>query len=81
MRACDVVDLRGQADVVGRGVSVYLPITKTGRRQAVQVADPGVAHLLAAWASARRRLHGEESRLFPAPATLRAALARSLRAF
>jgi len=74
----DVVDTRGHVDPVGRGISVYLNETKTGRRQAVQIEDPAVARLVLAWATVVRRTEGARARLFPAPAALRAALARAL---
>ena len=35
LTVADVYDTRGQVDLVGRGVSVSLPETKTGLRQAV----------------------------------------------
>ena len=76
-----VVDTRGQSDAVGRGVSVFLPEAKTGRRQAVQVADPDVAVLLVAWAEATRRSAGGDAPLFPQPHQLRAALDQSLAVF
>ena len=74
-----VVDHRGQPDPLSRGVSVYLPVTKTGRHQAVRVEDAAVAELLAAWAEAVRRSGGR--RLFGTPDALRRALARALSAF
>ena len=48
LRVGDIVDHRQQADAVGRGVAVYLRVTKTGRRQAVQIEDPHLAGLLVA---------------------------------
>ena len=75
----DVVDTRGQADPVGRGVSVYLPVTKTGPRQAVAVQDPAVAALLLCWKAAVARTSGFDAPLFPRPAGLRQVLARGLR--
>ena len=73
--AADVHDTRGQVDPVGRGVSVFLPETKTGRRQAVTVEDPAVAALLLVLA----RAQGERGAvLFPPPAKLRSVLARCL---
>jgi len=75
-----VVDHRGQLDPIGRGVSVYLPRTKTGRHQAVRVENPAVANLLLAWTEAVREVDGPHARLFGTPAELRAALARALSA-
>ena len=72
----DIVDLRGAADPVLRGVSVYLPRTKTGRRQAVRIESPELAELLVAWRVASER--AGKRRLFPSPAALRAALSRAL---
>ena len=74
-----VVDHRGQPDPLSHGVLVYLPVTKTGRRQAVRVEDATVAEMLAVWAEAIRRSGGR--RLFGTPADLRRALARALSAF
>ena len=73
--AADVHDTRGQVDPVGRGVSVFLPETKTGRRQAVMVEDPAVAALLLVLARAQGQ---RAAQLFPPPATLRSVLARCL---
>jgi len=73
-----VVDLRAQADPVGRGVAVYLPTTKTGRNQAVRIDDPGVAVLLVAWRDAAVRTHGDRAVLFPDQKRLRAVLADML---
>ena len=53
--AADVHDTRGQVDVVGRGVSVFLPETKTGRRQAGMREDPAFAALLLVLAGAQRQ--------------------------
>ncbi len=71
----DVHDTRGQVDPVGRGVSVYLPETKTGRRQAVMVEEPAVAALLLVLANAPGP---RAAKLFPPPANLRSVLARCL---
>ena len=73
MTAADVHDTREQVDPVGRGVSVFLPETKTGRRQAVMVEDPAVAALLLVLARAQGQRHAP---LFPPPAKLRSVLAR-----
>ena len=73
--AADVHDTRKQVDPVGRGVSVFLPETKTGRRQAVMVEDPAVAALLLVLAGAQGQ---PAAKLFPPPATLRSVLARCL---
>ena len=73
--AADVHDTRGQVDPVGRGVSVFLPETKTGRRQAVIVEDPAVDALLLVLARAQGQ---RAAQLFPPPATLRSVLARCL---
>lgn len=81
LRARDVVDTRDHADEVMHGVSVFLPKTKTGRRQAVRIEDPAVADLLVAWRDACGARHGENAQLFPDPPDLRAALARSLGLF
>ena len=77
LRVGDIVDHRQQADAVGRGVAVYLRVTKTGRRQAVQIEDPHLAALLVAWqaAVARRSPLGP---LFPPVATLRLTFNRAL---
>ena len=73
--AADVHDTRKQVDPVGRGVSVFLPETKTGRRQAVMVEDPAVAALLLVLAGAQGQA---AAKLFPPPAQLRSVLARCL---
>ena len=77
LRVGDIVDHRQQADAVGRGVAVYLRVTKTGRRQAVQIEDPHLAALLVAWqaAVARRSPLGP---LLPNVATLRLTFNRAL---
>ena len=77
----DVVDHRELADSVGRGVSVFMPVAKTGRRQAVLVEDEGVAALLLVWKAAVLRTRGTGARLFPDPPQLREAMQRGLRAF
>ena len=59
LRVGDIVDHRAQADPVGRGVAVYLRVTKTGRRQAVMVEDPALAELPVAWQAAVGGLRGE----------------------
>ncbi len=64
LRVGDIVDHRQQADAVGRGVAVYLRVTKTGRLQAVQIED-----------LARRSPLGP---LFPPVATLRLTFNRAL---
>ena len=71
----DVYDSRRQVDPVGRGVSVFLPETKTGRRQAVMVEEPAVAALLLALARAQDQ---RTAKLFPTPDKLRRVLARCL---
>ena len=71
----DVHDTRGQVDPVGRGVSIFLPETKTGLRQAVIVEEPAVAALLLVLA---RDQGQREARLFPSPDKLRAVLTRCL---
>ena len=73
-----IVDHRDQLDPIGRGVSVYLPRTKTGRHQAVRLESPDVAALLVAWKDAVREVSGPGARLFGSPAELRAALASAL---
>ena len=73
--AADVHDTRAQVDPVGRGVSVFLPETKTGRRQAVMVEDPAVAALLLVLVRAQVQ---RAAKLFSAPATVRSVLARCL---
>ena len=55
LRVGDIVDHRQEAVVVGRGVAVYLRVTKIGRRQAVQIEDPHLAALLVAWQAAVAR--------------------------
>ena len=60
--AADVHDTRAEVDPVGRGVSVVLPETKTGRRQAIVVEDPAVAALLLVLARAQGHRHAP---LFP----------------
>jgi len=81
LRARDVVDSRAQHDPVGQCVAVYLPTAKTGRRQAVAIACPETATLVAAWAAARLQLAGPNALLFPDQPALRAGLAASLAAF
>ena len=71
----DVYDSRRQVDPVGRGVSVFLPETKTGRRQAVMVEEPAVAALLLALARAQDQ---RTAKIFPTPDMLRRVLARCL---
>ena len=74
LRKGDVVDGRRHPDPVHRHVAVFLSSTKTGPRQAVQLRDPQVAALVAAWA------HVAEpgALLFPSQPDLRSALARAL---
>ena len=72
----DIVDLRAVADPVLRGVSVYLPVTKTGRRQAVRIESIELAELVVAWRTASVRAGAR--RMFPSPASLRASLQRAL---
>ena len=72
----DVVDLRAVADSVLHGVSVYLPVTKTGRRQAVRIEAPELAALVVAWRVAAERAGARW--LFPTQASLRAFLNRAL---
>jgi hypothetical protein len=79
LRSGAVVDTRGVSDPVGRGVSVFLPETKTGRRQAVKVEDPELAGLLLAWTAVSERSLGPGALLFPSPDRLRAILALCLR--
>ena len=75
LTVADVYDTRDQVDPVGRGVSVFLAETKTGRRQAVTLEEPAVAALLLTLA----RAQGQRSAgLFPAPDKLRRVLARCL---
>ena len=62
MTVADVYDIRGQIDPVGRGVSVFLAETKSGRRQAVTVEEPAVAAMLLALA---RALGQRGAKLFP----------------
>jgi integrase len=76
----DIVDHRGQADPVGRGVAVYLPITKTGRRQAVLIEDPALADAVVRWKDAVRSQRGAGALLFPSKAVLRDRLRRALTA-
>ena len=45
LRVRDVVDSREHADPVMRGVSVFIPEAKTGRRQSVRVEDAKIAVL------------------------------------
>ena len=73
--AADVHDTRAQVDPVGRGVSVFLPETKTGRRQAVSVEEPAVAALLLVLVRAQVQ---RDAKMFHAPTTLRSVLARCL---
>ncbi len=75
----DIVDHRGQADEVGRGVAVYLAVTKTGTRQAVMIEDAELAGLIVQWRDAVAEQDPAGS-LFPAAAVLRATLARALAA-
>ena len=72
----DIVDLRAVADPVLRGVSVYLPVTKTGRRQAVRIESIELAELVVAWRTASVRAGAR--RMFPSQASLRASLQRAL---
>ena len=76
----DIVDHRGQADTVGRGVAVYLRVTKTGRRQAVMIEDPDLAEAIVQWREAVRGRGGATSLLFPSPYVLRDRLRRALTA-
>ena len=71
-----VVDQRGAEDPVMRGVAVYLPRTKTGRRQAVRIDSPELAELVVAWRTASERAGAR--RLFPPAASLRVSLNRAL---
>ncbi len=73
-----VVDHRDIADPLGRGVSVFLPVAKTGRRQAVQIESAEVTALVLAWREATVRTGG--GALFPPPDVLRRGLARALAA-
>ena len=61
-----------------RGVAVYLPRTKTGRRQAVRIDSPELAELVVAWRTASERAGAR--RLFPPAASLRVSLNRALQA-
>ena len=79
LRVGDIVDHRAQADPVGRGVAVYLRVTKTGRRQAVMVEDPALAELLVAWQAAVARTN-PGGPLFPPVLELRGMMNRALRA-
>ena len=74
LRVGDIVDHRHQADIVGRGVAVYLRSMKTGVRQAVRIEDPALATLVVAWQAAVAR-HKPSVSLFPGVAKLRAASA------
>ena len=65
----DIVDHRGQADTVGRGVAVYLRVTKTGRRQAVMIEDPELAEAIVFRAELGPRSR-EKPALLPSLATL-----------
>ena len=71
-----VVDQRGAEDAVMRGVAVFLPRTKTGRRQAVRIESPELAELVVAWRTASERAGARQ--LFPPAASLRASLHRAL---
>ena len=55
---------------------MYLPRTKTGRRQAVRIESPELAELVVAWRTASERAGAR--RLFPLAASLRASLNRAL---
>ena len=79
LRVGDIVDHRAQADPVGRGVAVYLRVTKTGRRQAVMVEDPALAELPVAWQAAVARTN-PGGLLFPPVLELRGMMNRALRA-
>ena len=79
LRVGDIVDHRAQADPVGRGVAVYLRVTKTGRRQAVMVEDPALADLLVAWQASVARSNPTGA-LFPSVPELRNMMNRALRA-
>ena len=81
LRVPDVVDSREHADPVMRGVSVFLPEAKTGRRQAVRVEDAEVAVLLVAWRDAVEASEGPDAKLFPPAARLRSDLAEALAPF
>jgi len=77
----DIVDNRMATDAAVRGVSVFLPLAKTGRRQAVRLADPAVASLVLAWREVVVTTRGHGALLFPGPDVLRAGLARALGTF
>ena len=62
-----------------RGVAVYLPRTKTGRRQTVRIESPELAALVVAWRTASERAGAR--RLFPPAASLRASLHRAVQVF
>jgi len=80
--ASAVLDTRAQADPVGRGVSVFLAATKTGRRQAVATSDPEVGDLLSRWAASVRLVGAHaDAPVFPSIVALRAGLSRTLGAF
>ncbi len=79
LRPVDIVDTRGAADPVNRGVSVFLPEAKTGRRQAVRIDDADLAEMVVAWGAVSARAPGSGGSLFPPPASLRAVLSRCLR--
>ena len=81
LRVRDVVDSREHADPVMRGVSVFIPEAKTGRRQAVRVEDAEIAVLLVAWRDAVEASEGPDARLFPSAARLRSDLAEALAPF
>jgi hypothetical protein len=74
LRTQHVVDGRRNPDPLHRRVTVFLPTTKTGPRQAVSVHDARVAELLVGW----QRAATPGSRLFPDPPELRAAMSRAL---
>ena len=78
LKGADIVDHRAQADPVGRGVAVYLERTKTGRHQAVMVADPDIAELLVQWSDNCMRSGDADSSLFPSVGHLRATLKQAL---
>ena len=81
VRVRDVVDSPEHADPVMRGVSVFIPEAKTGRRQAVRVEDAEIAVLLVAWRDAVEASEGPDARLFPSAARLRSDLAEALAPF
>ena len=64
-----------------RGVSVFIPEAKIGRRQAVRVEDAEIAVLLVAWRDAVEASEGPDARLFPSAARLRSDLAEALAPF